>query len=221
MNGIEKITESIRAQAEEEAEKILEKARCEAQELLSLYRTKAEEIIRLSKERSAKETEHTLSRARSGAAKETRKALLDEKTRVLDELYDRVKAYYLSLDDNSYKAFLGGVLFSALKEKLREDENRKSTFGEEAEDAPYIVCTSPRDDLICKNGFIDEFKSSYKNSLPEKVLSTLSLGNPDSRIDGGLVLRCGSYDYNCSLSMIIASEREKNQAQVSEILFSE
>lgn len=220
MNGIEKITSIIIKQAEDEAEKTFADTRREADKILSEYNAKAEDIIRGSEERAVKETERTLEKARSGAVQATRKAVLDEKTRLLDELYDKVKAYYLSLDDIKYKAFLSGVLFGVLKEKIKEDENRKNTFGEESEDAPCIVCTSPRDAEICGSGFIEEFRSKYKNSLPDNVLSSLSLGSPDHRIDGGLILRCGSYDYNCSLSMIISAERAKTEAQVTEILFS-
>jgi hypothetical protein len=40
-------------------------------------------------------------------------------------------------------------------------------------------------------------------------------------IDGGLVLRCGPVETNCSLAMLMAENRRETEAKASRILFGD
>ena len=42
-----------------------------------------------------------------------------------------------------------------------------------------------------------------------------------AEIDGGLILRCGPVETNCSLSMLLSENRRETEAKVSRILFAE
>ena len=60
----------------------------------------------------------------------------------------------------------------------------------------------------------DPTRSVEKEKLDKLVLSKQTLS-----ANGGLVLRCGNIEANCSLSLLFAQLREELEAEVSHALF--
>ena len=85
---------------------------------------------------------------------------------------------------------------------------------------PYEVLLNERDRDRVGEALIKEVKQTAAGKLPAEMLARLTLANETVRIDGGLILRCGSIEANCSLSLLFAQLREELEAEVCRVLFS-
>jgi hypothetical protein len=65
------------------------------------------------------------------------------------------------------------------------------------------------------------FRSGYGSKLPNTAHAKLRLAPDTAEIDGGLILRAGPVETNCSLSMLMAENRRETEAKVSRILFGD
>jgi hypothetical protein len=65
------------------------------------------------------------------------------------------------------------------------------------------------------------FRMGLGAKFPAAVLAKLRLSSETAPIDGGLILRCGPVETNCSLSMLMAENRRETEAKVSRILFGD
>ena len=65
------------------------------------------------------------------------------------------------------------------------------------------------------------FRSGSK--FPPEALAKLALAPEGAGvgIDGGLILRCGAVETNCTLSMLLAQNRRETEARVNQILFGD
>ena len=67
----------------------------------------------------------------------------------------------------------------------------------------------------------EAYREGYGARLSPATLAKLRLAPDTAPIDGGIILRCGPVEANCSLSMLMAANRRETEARVSRILFGD
>lgn len=94
-------------------------------------------------------------------------------------------------------------------------------YGEDIAPAAYEVLLNSRDRDTYGEALLPAFRTGYGAKLPEQAHAKLRLAAETAPIDGGLVLRCGPVETNCSLAMLMAENRRETEAKVSRILFGD
>ena len=198
MTGIDKIAASIEESGRAAAEEALAGARREAEAF------SAAEAARREAERAAltQETEarcrSIAERAASGAALQTRRAVLAEKQRLLGETLERARQAALNLPDEAY--------FELLLRMAGRYALKKS--GEAAFSARDLK-RMPKD----FPGKLD--------AAAGKAGGSLAVSREAQAIDGGFVLIYGGMEENCSFSALFDANREDFLDAARAVLFGE
>ncbi len=195
MNGIEKITGQIGADARREIDELLAGARAEAERIAAEAKVSAEaeagEILRLGRE-AAQQREDRLARV---AALEGRKRLLAAKQELVTQAFDKAMEGLLALEDKDYIALLTDLAVQAAR------------TGHEQ------VFFAPRD----RNRVGKAVVTGANERLGAK--GALTLGEETRPIKGGLTLVDGNVETNCSLEALIRFQWETLEPQVAGVLF--
>lgn len=199
MNGIEKITGRILEDAQAEVNEILNKAEAEAASIKAKYERQAkletESLLRHGKER-ADERERNLA---GTAALEARKATLAAKQNVVDKAFALAEKKLLELPQKEYVALLASLAASS------------SHSGSEE----IILSQKDRDDLgaeILKEA----------NGLLSKAGKTanLFLSDESRPTGGGLLLKDGKIETNCTFDTLLRLVRSEISGDVAAVLFA-
>lgn len=223
MNGIEKITEKILSEARATADETVKKAREKSAVITSEYAQRAdaarEEIMNAAK------AEADAIVSRMGASIETaqRNALLAEQAAIIDETFAEAYNSIRDLPDEKYISFLAMLASSALTSGIRDREKNLELYGpDEDGDAPesyeILLCRSDRDKYAAP--LLEEIRRSVIGRVPPEEVEKLVISEETADIDGGLILRLGSIECNCSLSLMFDRIRARLEGQVSRLLFN-
>lgn len=221
LNGLEKITGRILSDAEEKANAILAEAAAECERISAEYAARAEQIrATLTAEAEAQSVER-ISRIKSAAATAKRNSLMQTKSELIDGVFASALEQTLQLETEKYATLLTGLLCAALLEQAESEATNLALYGKEETGAPdaYEVLMNQRDKDRCGKAVIDGAKARLSGKVSAAQLAKLRLCERPVAIDGGLILRCGSVEANCSLSLLFASLREDLEADVMHALF--
>lgn len=220
VNGLEKITDKILADARARAEEILSRAEAESDEIAKTYEARADEIrLRLSAD-AERRGEDMVSRARAAAAMKKRNLLLEQRSQLIDGVFASAKDWVLSLSSEKYAELLAGLLASAICELAEADARNLEMYGEKADPiASYEVLLNKKDREAVGESVISLAKKKLQGKVDAARLEKLSLGKATS-IDGGVILSAGEVEFNCSLSMLFSQLQRELEAEVSEALFA-
>ena len=221
MTGLEKVTGKIIADAEADARVILERAEAECEAIKAKYAAATEAELEKLREENDRECQSLIIRARSSAAMAKRNALLEARAALLDEAYALAERQIKNMNPEQYLDLLQKMLRSALKNQLAGEEESMRLYGEDIAPAAYEVILNSRDRDAYGETLLPAFKTGYGARLPETAHAKLRLADETAPIDGGLVLRCGPVETNCSLAMLMAENRRETEARVSRILFGD
>ena len=194
MNGIEKITGRIRADAQAEADAILAAARKEAGETEASFRRQAEgerALLLAKAEKAAAEREERLV---SAAQMEGRKTILAARQEMVEKAFDTALERLCSMPEEQYVQVLVGLVQKA-----------SSTGSEE-------VLFSPADRKRVGKAVVEGANATGKH---------LTLSGETRPIRGGFILRDGSVEVNCAFETLIRLEKGRSAAQAAKILFPE
>ena len=221
MTGLEKVTGKILADAEADARVILERADAECAEITRRYEAETEEEAERMREQNDRECQALIIRAKSSAAMAKRNAVLEARAAILDEAYAAAERQVRSMSGDQYLDLLQKMLRSALKRQLEGEEESLRLYGEDISPDRYEVLLNSRDRDTYGERLLTAFREGLGAKLPATALQKLCLVAETPRIDGGLILRCGPVETNCSLSMLMAANRRETEAKVSRILFGD
>ena len=221
MTGLEKVTGKIIADAEADARVILDRAEAECAAVKEKYAAATEAELEKLREENDRECQSLIIRARSSAAMAKRNALLEARAALLDEAYALAERQIKNMNPEQYLDLLQKMLRSALKNQLAGEEESMRLYGEDIAPAAYEVILNSRDRDTYGETLLPAFKTGYGARLSPVVLQRLRLAPDTAPIDGGLVLRCGPVETNCSLAMLMAENRRETEARVSRILFGD
>lgn len=221
MNGLDKITEKILAEAEAEAGRILSEAEAEAGRIRAAYAEKADAIRARVATDAEREGTELVARAKNADAVARRNAILRVRGELVDETFSLTLAAVRSMRAEQYAELLSGLLAAALLEQIEAEESARELYGEEDATAPecYEVLLSASD----REKYGEALISSVRTRLSAKVgagkLDRLVLSRDVAAIDGGLILRYGDIESNCSLELLFAGLRRELEGEVGHVLF--
>jgi V/A-type H+-transporting ATPase subunit E len=199
MNGIAKITKQIASEAEAEITSVLTEAEAQASAVAEDYAAKAkaaeDELLRAGREAA----EQRVQRQERTARLDAKKDILALKQELVNAAYDAAKKAVLGLDEDKYVAFLAKQACSAAL-----------TGSEEV-----ILSAADRSRLG------EKLLTAANAALKERGLSgELTLSDETRPFSGGLLLRRGSIEVNCTLDKLLEMSRSSLDAEVASVLFN-
>ena len=198
MKGMEKITRRISSEAEEAAAALIAQGQKDAQEIRARYEAQAKdteaELLRQGKEK----LEQKVQRAARAARLDAKKDILSVKQEMVSAAYEKARQQILALPEEKYVAFLA-----------REAGEAALTGREEIVLSPEDLKARGEKLLAAANAY------AKKRGLP----GTLTLSKETRPIRGGLVLREGDIEVNCTLESLLELSRGSLDAEVARILF--
>ena len=221
MTGIEKVTGKILADARADAETILAKAdeACATAQEEYAARLKAEQDK--LEEQANRECEAIITRAKSSAAMAKRNVVLESRAALMIEAYATSEKELRELPVDEYVDLLLKMLRGALLRQLESERESMALYGEDIAPEKYEVMLNRNDRDMFGARLMETLKRTQVGKISMDVLDRVVLSDRAAKIDGGLVLRCGDVEANCSIRMMMAQVRRATEVKVSRTLFGE
>lgn len=195
MNGIEKITARIEADAQAEVAEILREAEEKAAAIREQYKAQAASQAKAAEADGKEAAQRQAERLESAANMEAKKRLLKAKQDCLNDAFDKAQAQLLALPDAEYAELLAKLAVKASKSGKEE------------------ILLNAKD-----RARVGEQVVSKANALKKGAALTLSKDTRD--MAGGLTLRDGNVEVNCAFETQLRVLREEMAGQVAGILFT-
>lgn len=198
MNGIDRITDRIEADAREQAKAIIAEAEAKCAEIRKENEKKAQERYLQLIRNGTKDCESGLERRKSAAEMDAKKSVLALKQDCVAEAFDMAKRRLADMPEDSYVGFLASLAASA------------------AADGSGEIVLSARDRERCGKAVLERANAA----LAAKGLTpALTLAADRREISGGLILRQGGVEVNCSIEALVEALKGPMTADVARTLF--
>ncbi len=192
-SGLEKITNKIFDQSNEECRKIITEAENSAKEIEDSYKSKAYLLKKNILDKAEKQASAKIAGANSSSSLNNRNSVLKTKVSCIDKAFEESEKLLYSLDEKRQIKLFSSLLESSLKECNKPNTEIRILFASE---------TKKYGEQIIKNCNVKDI-----------IIS-------DETIDGsGFIIYCGDIEINCTGSRLISSARIKLEKEVSDILF--
>lgn len=219
MTGLDKITARIQAQGRERASAILQQAEADCAEIAKDYAARAEQARARIQKKALEEGEELISKSRANVAKTEREILHSARTAALDCAFETARAQLCSSEFGKYRELLSALLVCALLEQDRA-ERESLALGDELEEFDcFEVLMNSTDRDRFGNEVIRNAKAVAERRIGAKKAGMLKLSEQSADIDGGLILRFGRVELNCSLSTVLQDLRREMEGRIAAILF--
>ncbi len=198
MKGTEKIIAHIRADGDAEAKKILDAAAKQAEEIRAAsFKEALSEYERLMEAGNA-ECEDILSGSRRIAEMEAKKSVLSVKQEMISAAFDAAREEIVNMPRDKYTQFLARMAAEAAASGMEEivlNARDKAEVGK-------AVCKAANELLSAKG-------------TPGK----LTVSEDTADISGGVIVRFGGIETNCSIDALIRQRRSGLSTEVAAALF--
>ena len=192
MDGIEKITARILADAQAEADAVKADAQAKCAAVKGDYDKKAQdEYWRLARTGVA-ECEAKVQRLGRAAEMEAKKGLLALKQDMVSAAFDKAVSQVCAMPENEYVAFLAGL--AAKASGTRDEEILVAE-----KDAALGAKVAEEANKLCGGAL------RYEGNTLDML--------------GGIVLRQGNIEINCNIETLVNQYRYELASQVAEVLF--
>lgn len=198
MDGIQKIIARIEGDAQKEAEKIKAGAALKCAELQAEYEAAAQEEYKKRIQNGVKDCEIHVGRMASTAAMEAKKSVLSLKQEMVAKAFARSKELLRSMPEAEYVALL--ARFAATAARTGEEE--------------IIVNGADSGKLAAK-----VLKAANERLSSTEIPANLSLSKESREIFGGLILKQGDIEVNCSIETLTDKYRNEMASQVADAMF--
>ena len=198
MNGIDKITARIVADAQQEAEILLAEAKVEGQEIIERHDRQAQDQYWKLVTAGRREADGKADRMRRMASMEARKQVLGLKQELVEEALDRTVQYFLDLPEDQYVDLLAQFVVRAAKsgrEQLIFSPKDRGLYGKKV--------TIRANEALGAKGMEAE----------------LTMSEEAREMSGGVIVTDGLVDVNCSFDAMIEAQKGVLISPVAEILF--
>ena len=220
MNGLDKITERIITDAKEQARNILEQAQADCRTAAKEYANRADAIRNRIAERTMKEGEELIARARSSAAMTRRDILIASKAKMLDKAFETAKAQICDTDYGKYRELLVALLSCALIDQAKNEQAGMELGDEVAEVDSFEVLFNATDRERFGAAVLEGARKNTERRIGTARAEKLRLSDEVADIEGGLILRYGNVEANCSISALLSEMRRELEPKISALLFS-
>jgi len=194
MNGIEKITQRITAEAQAEIDRVLGAAKEEAAQITARMTAEAEAVaaeLAAKNEKAAAEHEERLV---SAAQMEARKVQLAAKQEMLEKAYERALEKLCAMPAEQYTAVLAGLLVKA------------SSTGSES-----VIFSAEDREKVGKAAV----EKANADSGKQMVLS-----DETQPIRGGFILKDQNVEVNCTFETLVRLQKAETAGAVAKKLFA-
>ncbi len=199
MNGIEKISNRLVADAEAEIAALNEETKLRCEEIRAEYEKKAQEEYQSRMAEGVKAAETRMQRLGSAAEMEAKKAILAFKQEMVAKAFADAAEQLVNLPQEQYVKFLAAQAAKAA-----------DTGAEE-------LIFNTRD-----AGTVGPAVAEAANAILEQrgVKGALTVSGETREISGGVIVRQGNIEVNCAVETLVQLRRSELASQVAEILFS-
>lgn len=198
MKGTEKIIAHIRADGDAEAKKILDAAAKQAEEIRAAsFKEALSEYEKLMQAGNA-ECEDILSGSRRIAEMEAKKSVLSVKQEMISAAFDAAREEIVNMPRDKYTQFLARMAAEAAASGMEEivlNARDKAEVGKS-------VCKAANELLSAKG-------------TPGK----LTVSEDTADISGGVIVRFGGIETNCSIDALIRQRRSGLSTEVAAAMF--
>ena len=198
MKGTEKIIAHIRADGDAQAKKIIDEASKQAEELRAeSFKAALAEYEKLMQAGNA-ECEDILSGRRRIAGMGAKKSVLSVKQEMVASAFDAARSEIVNMPRDKYTQFLARMAADAAstgEEEILLNESDRKELGK-------AVCKAANELLSAKG-----------------VPGRLTLSEDTADICGGVIIRCGGIETNCSIDALIRQCRSGLSTEVAAVLF--
>lgn len=194
MNGIEKITARIESDMRAEADAILSEANEKVSALRASYEQIARENTQKAAEAAEKAARQQVERMESSAQMEAKTKVLATKQQMIDKAFEKALADLLTLGDKDRTELLARLAAEGStsgKEEILLTEKDRALIGEQVVQRANLL----------KKG------------------AALTLSAETREMAGGVVLKEGNVEVNCSYETRLRLLRETMAGEVAKILF--
>jgi len=193
MNGLERITSRIEAEARGEIDSLLGTAKQEAERITQDFRTRAETEARALAAKNEKNAEEREARLVSAAQMDAQKQLLAVKQELVEETYRLALDKLCSMPEEKETAFLARLLAQASTTGMEE-----AVFS--AKDRERIGAKAVR-------------------RANESTGKKLTLSEQTAPIRGGFILRDKNVEVNCTYETLLRLEKAQTAGATAKLLF--
>ena len=195
MKGTEKIIAHILADAKEQADAILAQAEQQCADIRAEYDAKAKEAYTERIRKGVADCQDRVDSMDRIARMEARKGLLALKQQKVSDSFDLACGKIVNLPAEQYTAFLAKL---AAKASVTGDEE---------------IVLNAKDAAAVGSAVVDA-----ANALLGK--GKLTLSDKTGSFAGGLILRRGSIEANCTAELLVELCRSEMSAQIAKLLFA-
>lgn len=228
MDGMEKITAKILADAQAEVADINAEAQEKARQIRQQYEVQAQQEAQDILQRGKKAADERLARLQSAAGLERRKMELAAKQQVLSEAFELALDKLSDLPEQEYVALLAALAVRAARtgqEQLIFSPKDRARVGKQ-------VVMAANEALVRKAApAIPESlgESKFAAILGKVVQSTaamvtgtgmLTISEQTRPIRAGFIMCDGDIETNCAFETLVAMHREKLEREVADVLFN-
>ena len=195
MKGTEKIIAHILADAKEQADAILAQAEQQCADIKAEYDAKAKEAYTERIRRGVADCQDRVDSMDRIARMEARKGLLALKQQKVSDSFDLACEKIVNLPAGQYTAFLAKL---AAKASVTGDEE---------------IVLNAKDASAVGSAVVDAANALLGNGK-------LTLSEKTGSFAGGLILRRGSIEANCTAELLVELCRSEMSAQIAKLLFA-
>ena len=194
MKGTEKIIAHIRSDAKEQADAILAQAEQQCASIRADYEKQAKELYREKIRAGTADCQDRVDSMDRIARMEAKKGILALKQQMVSESFDKACDMIINLPKEQYAAFLAKLAAKA------------SATGDEE------IILNARD-----RGAVGDDVVKAANALVSG--GRLSLSAETGSFAGGLILRRGSVEANCTVELLVELCRSDMSSEIAKVLF--
>ena len=220
MTGLSKITDKILDDAKAEAAQKLKAADAECERIRAEYQKKIDEISARANAEAKSEATEILLRAKSSEETTRKNIILKVQGEMIDRAFKTAKDELCNLSDKEKMQLFTDILIWVFSAELEAENTRASVYGEENEgELYYEVMLNEKDRAKLGDELIKNFKRRIVGKDFGDIPARVSLSKNTANIAGGLVVRVGSVEINCSVETLVERLRPQLEAKVVKILF--
>lgn len=227
MNGIEKITGRITADAQEEAERVLTAAREEAAKISARYQAQADAECADLTAKNAKAAAEREERLVSVAQMEARKVQLAAKQEMVEKAYAQALEKLSRLPEEQYVQVLADLLVRASSTGREE-----AIFSPEDRERVGKAAVARANEILTKQAApgVPQGDSAVTNLLSKvaanvaamaKGTAMLTLSKETRPLKGGFILKDENVEVNCTFDTLVRLQKAETAGMVAKKLFPE
>ena len=143
------------------------------------------------------------------------------RSRGVDKAFEEALAKLYSLPRDEYASLLVALSASAVKSHVDRAEEKRERYGEDTGHVQFEIVLNARDREELGETVVLAVKNNYKRALGADAVRRIMLSESTANIDGGVIVRAGAVEENCSLSLLLESLRETLDPVVYKTLYPE